>query len=68
MIKDRLEREMRRKGVSVKQLCGFVHISRSTYYRKCKGVSEFTQGEMQRIMELLGLKSPMDIFFTKEVS
>lgn len=68
MDRYKLEYEMKSKGVTVGQLCKDLKISRSAFYRKCRGLSEFTQGEIQRIVEYLGLDSPMGIFFTDIVS
>ena len=66
--KYKLEYEMKSRGISVEKLCGAVHISRSAFYRKCNGISEFTQGEIQKIVDYLGLQSPMGIFFAEKVS
>lgn len=68
MNRAKLEYEMAVRGVSTQELCSAIGISRSTYYRKCNGTSEFTLGEIQRIVDLLGLKSPMGIFFDAKVS
>lgn len=68
MDKLKLEYEMKKRGVSVDELCHAVGISRSAYYRKVSGKSEFTQGEIQKIVDYLGLGSPMGIFFTEKVS
>lgn len=63
MDKLKLEYEMKRKGISVNALCSSLGISRSAYYRKINGTSEFTQSEIQMIIDLLELESPMGIFF-----
>ena len=68
MDKYKLEYEIKRKGITTEQLCEGIGISRSAFYRKCNGISEFTQGEIQRIVDYLELDSPMDIFFNKKVS
>ena len=66
--KARLHYEMERQHVTVAMLCGYLHISRSAFWRKCSGVSEFTRAEIQRIVEYLDLKTPVGIFFADEVS
>lgn len=58
-----LRYEMQRKGVSVDQLCAAIGVSRSAFYRKIKGASEFTLGEIQKIMECLEIRDPGPIFF-----
>lgn len=68
MDKLKLEYEMKTRGVSVDELCAAIGISRSAYYRKVGGKSEFTQGEIQKIVDYLGLGSPMGIFFMENVS
>ena len=68
MDKLRLEYEMKSRGVTVNALCKNVGISKSAFYRKVSGKSEFTQSEIQKIVDLLGLPSPMVIFFAEKVS
>ena len=68
MNKHKLEYEMRKNGVSKAQLCNELGISRSALYRKCNGITEFTQGEIQKIIDYLHLESPMEIFFADKVS
>lgn len=63
-----LEYEMKRRNVRKDELCKAINISRSAFYRKCKGESEFTQGEIQRIVDFLRLETPMRIFFDSKVS
>ena len=64
MDKYKLEYEMKKRGITIKKLCYDIGISRSAFYRKCNGYSEFTQGEIQKIVDYIGLSSPMGIFFT----
>lgn len=68
MDKFALEIEMKKKGVTQEMLCDAIGMSRSAFYRKCNGISEFTIGEINAITSYLELKSPMGIFFTEEVS
>lgn len=63
-----LEYEMKKKGVTNADLCRELGISRSALYRKRNGKSEFTQGEIQKIVDVLKLDSPMGIFFSGKVS
>lgn len=64
----KLEYERKKANVSVEDLCKAARLSRSAYYRKLKGTSEFTQSEIQAICDKLQLESPMGIFFTIKVS
>ena len=68
MDKFLLEYEMKKNGFSTERLCKEIGISRSAFYKKCNGKSDFTQSEIQAIVDLLHLESPMAIFFAKEVS
>ena len=45
-----------------------IGINSSTLYRKTTGQSEFTRSEIQKICEVLEIESPMDIFFTNELT
>lgn len=68
MDKARLMFEMGKRGVAIQDMCKALNMSRSAFYRKCNGTSEFTQGEIQKIVDILDLKSPMGIFFAEKVS
>ena len=65
MDKALLEYHMKVKGVTRKEMCSKLGIDHSTFYRKCNGKSEFTQSEIQAIVDILQLESPMAIFFAK---
>lgn len=68
MDKAKLEYEMTKNGITKGDMCARLGISRSAFYRKCNGISEFTLGEIQAIVELLNLDSPVGIFFAPKVS
>ena len=68
MDKALLEYEMKKRGVSISDMCAKLGCSRSAFYRKCNGISEFTQSEIQAIIDYLGLDSPVGIFFKGKVS
>ena len=68
MDKFKLLYEMNRRGVSQTKLCEDLNISRSAFYRKLNGKSEFTLPEIRAIVEYLDLDSPMGIFFAEKVS
>lgn len=63
MNKALLEYKMKVNGKSISDMCEMLGISRSAFYRKCNGKSEFTQSEIQKIVIYLNLESPVDIFF-----
>ena len=68
MNKAKLLDAMKMAGVSIQDMCTKLNMSRSAFYRKCNGISEFTQNEIQHIVDILQLRSPMGIFFTEKVS
>ncbi len=63
MDKALLEYEMNKKNVTIAEMCDILGISRSAFYRKCNGKSEFTLSEIQTIVDTLNLESPTGIFF-----
>ncbi len=54
--------------VSVDELCAYIGISKSAFYKKLNGKSEFTRGEIEKICQRLDLTSPVEIFFADKVS
>lgn len=65
MNKTLLEDKMKEKGKSITDMCRMLGISRSAFYRKRNGISEFTQNEIRKIVDFLELDSPVDIFFAQ---
>ena len=63
-----LEYEMKKNGYDVNRFCIELGISVSAFYRKKSGKSEFTQGEISKIIKMLNLTSPVEIFFSEQVS
>ena len=64
-----LKAQMIRKDKTVDQLCAALGISRSAWFRKVGGESEFTQGEIKGIRFELELDDQLTriIFFEDEV-
>ena len=63
MDMDLLFYEMRKKHVTIKMMCEKLNMSRSAFYRKCRGITEFTLSEIQTIVDYLELDLPNPIFF-----
>lgn len=57
-------------GMTIPSLCKELGIRPSTFYRKLKGTSEFTLGEINRIVHALDLtpEKTFDIFFDEKVT
>ena len=70
MNKKELRAQMIRKDKTVDQLCAALGISRSAWFRKINGASEFTQGEITGLRFELELDDHLTgvIFFSEEVS
>ena len=68
MDKEALYRKMEEAGYSIRDMYEALGISRSAFYRKCNGLSEFTLGEILKMMALLKVKDPYTIFFNGKVS
>lgn len=65
-----LKAQMIRKDKSTDDLCAAIGISRSAWFRKIGGESQFTQGEIMGIRRELELDDHQTgiIFFNEEVS
>lgn len=61
----RLEYEVKKKGYTLEGFCKEIGMSRSAFYRKCTGSSDFTLPEMEAIIKVLDLASPVGIFFAQ---
>lgn len=61
----KLSDEMKKKHITRKQMCNILQISRSAFWRKCNGISEFTLSEIKKIIDILGIEDPMPIFFNQ---
>ena len=71
MNKLKLEYEMKMKGITAAEMCNALQISRSAFYRKCNGKTEFTRMEIEEIIEILGIdkvEALEGIFFDEKVS
>lgn len=70
MNKDELKAQIVRKNKTANQLCAAIGISRTAWFRKLNGKSQFTLKEVVDIREVLDLDDEQTniIFFNKEVS
>lgn len=61
---------MIRKDMTVDRLCNAIGISRSAWFRKVSGESEFTQGEINTMRHELDLddEQTISIFFADEIA
>lgn len=60
--------KMEARGYTIQRMCEALGMSRSAFYRKRNGKSEFTLNEMNQILTILRVKDPREIFFKEKVS
>lgn len=60
--------KMEARGYTIQRMCEALGMSRSAFYRKRNGKSEFTLNEMNQILSILRVKDPREIFFKEKVS
>lgn len=63
MNKALLQYEMKKRDITICKMCSRLGVSRSAFYRKCNGITEFTQSEIQKIVDIFELETPVGIFF-----
>lgn len=68
MNKYKLEYYRKIKGLSTDELCKKIGISKIAYYRKINNKSQFNREEIEKIINVLQIPDPMDIFFNSDVS
>lgn len=68
MNKQKLEERMKQHGINKTEAFTRLKISRSAFYRKLNGISEFTLQEIRELMVMLDLDSADEIFFDRKVS
>lgn len=68
MDRIRLEYEIRKNGLSIDDFCNKMGFSRCTYLNKVTGKTAFTIVEVEKAMDILGIKNPVGIFFTMRVA
>lgn len=56
------------KGFTMKQIAGELGIDVATLYRKMNGESDFYRSEIQKLIVLLDIQNPSEIFFAKELT
>lgn len=66
----KLEAHLIMAGIRVPELCAQMGISRSAYYRKIRGQSEFKQSEISTIAQVCNMtrQTVCEIFFPDKVS
>ncbi len=70
MNKQKLKAAMILEDLTADRLCAEIGISSTAWWRKISGKSQFTQGEISRLREILKLtaEQTVEIFFDPEMS
>ncbi len=63
-----LKEELKKRGITTAEMCNKIGLSRSAFYRKCKGITEFTLSEINKIVTVIGSEAASNIFFAGMVS
>ena len=53
------------KGKTISEFCTEIGMSRTAFYRKSTGKTQFTLSEIKKIISHLDIKNPEDVFFCK---
>ena len=64
---DLLRGKIAERGTSQRKVAGMLGITGKTFYQKMKQ-GRFYSDEIDRMMEILGIEDPMEIFFAKKVA
>ena len=64
MNKELLYNEIKKNNVKIIDLCKFVGFSKSAFYRKVDEKTQFTLGEVKKIILYLNISSPCEIFLS----
>ena len=51
------------KDISMKELASLLNLNESTVYRKINDNGSFTRDEINKMIEILEIENPMEIFF-----
>lgn len=65
---EKINKRREEQHITIEELCSMARMSKTVYYRKKRGKSEFTRQQMIDIANALNFKSPGSIFFAEEVS
>lgn len=65
---NRFKAQMIIAGVKHSELAAFLGINSSTLYRKIKNDGDFSREEISKIVDILHIDDPKDIFFAEELA
>ncbi len=65
---DALNRYIEQSGLKKAKLAEMLGLSRHCFWKKCRGLSEFTLSEIAKLTKLLHIEDLRTVFFAHEVS
>jgi transcriptional regulator with XRE-family HTH domain len=64
----RLQAQMVLKGITGKEMAARMGINEGTLYRKMGNDGDFSRSEITKIMEILDIEDPSEIFFAEQLA
>lgn len=61
--KKKFKAELALRGMSMKDLAKLLKINESTIYRKFNADGDFSREEISKIITIMGIENPFEIFF-----
>lgn len=66
--KNRFKAQLALAGMNMKQVAAELGINESTMYRKFNANGDFSRSEINKMITILGIEKPEEIFFSKELA
>lgn len=66
--KTRFKAQIVLAGITSKELARRLDINESTLYRKINNNGNFTRDEINKLIEILGIENPQEIFFAEKLA
>lgn len=66
--KNEFKAQIVKKGMTVKKIAESLGINEATVYRKINADGDFTREEINKLIDILQIENPMDIFFAEQLA
>ena len=66
--KTRFKAQIVLAGITSKELARRLDINESTLYRKINNNGNFTRDEINKLIEIIGIENPQEIFFAEKLA
>lgn len=64
----RFKAQMALRGMNGKKISEALGINEATFYRKLKADGDFSREEINKLIDILRIENPEEIFFTSELA